>query len=84
MNAIEKLFENIEELIDFEPTEKQKEADVKVFEFFDKLGISNTTNKKDLFFEIESLIGALEMESEKQGFMYGFKYAMQLVTCGIS
>ena len=84
MNAIEKLFENIEELIDFEPTEKQKEADVKVFEFLDKLGISNTTNKKDLLFEIESLIGALEMESEKQGFMYGFKYAMQLVTCGIS
>ena len=37
MNAIEKLFENIEELIDFEPTEKQKEADVKVFEFLDKL-----------------------------------------------
>lgn len=73
MSYIEKLFNNLDKLIDnYVDTEETKKARKDMEE---SLG-------RELYFEHEEEIATLLVANEKQGFMYGFQYAVSLLTSG--
>lgn len=80
MKEIEKIFNNFDKLYDnwedFEETLKCREVlwdYMKSHNFFGKAEISQTELKLD------EHIGTLETQMERQGFVYGFRYAVSLL-----
>ena len=74
--ALSSVFDNFEHLNDdYRELPKKAEAEDRAWNCLKEKGIS--------VFEVESLINLAFLENERQGFIYGFRYAVELLIGGV-
>lgn len=78
MNEVGRLFENLDNLIDdYVDLEDRSKASNKMLEY-----LKEKEPEHKGFVRAEDLLNELTYENEKQGFIYGFKYAVALLMSG--
>lgn len=74
--ALSKVFDNFEHLNDdYNELPAKGEAEDRAWNCLKEKGIS--------IFEVETLINLAFLENERQGFIYGFRYAVELLIGGV-
>ncbi len=76
--ALDKIYSRIDQLIDgYADLSETKDADKKFWKYVGKNILQGNPYVKER--ELESLLYDIAEFNEKQGFMYGFNYALELV-----
>ncbi len=74
--ALSRIFDNFEHLNDdYRELQAKGEAEDRAWNCLKEKGIS--------VFEVETLINLAFLENERQGFIYGFRYAVELLIGGV-
>lgn len=76
--ALDKIYSRIDQLIDgYADLSETKDADKKFWEYVGKSILQGNQYVKER--ELESVLYDVAYSNEKQGFMYGFNYALELI-----
>ena len=76
--ALDKIYGNIDKLIDdYTDLPETKEADKRFWEYAKKNILQGSENVKER--ELESVLYDVAYFNEKQGFKYGFNYALEIM-----
>lgn len=76
--ALNKIYSNIDKLIDYyADLPETKEADKRFWEYARKNILQGSRNVEER--ELESALYDVAYFNEKQGFLYGFNYALELI-----
>lgn len=76
--ALDKIYGNIDKLIDdYTDLPETKEADKRFWEYAKKNILQGSENVKER--ELESVLYDVAYFNEKQGFKYGFNYALEMI-----
>lgn len=83
-SAVKKIFKNIDVLIDgYHDFPETQEADLRLEQYLkDNYLSSDEKEAQEQWLKLSSEINHAEARSEQQGFIYGFRYAVELLMKG--
>lgn len=81
LNAIEEIYYNFEKLNgNYKESPEAEKSYEEVMDYIRKKGVFGKAGTSRSELEFEDLVIKHACENEKQGFVYGFQYAIQLMT----